>query len=81
MRRHTAASRHIRSLSRDLSVVDIFGRVDGRFAVNTILVASARFRRVEAGLQFVQQCVMMISTWSATYLDKILALGFCHQWL
>lgn len=47
---HAASARHGRGLGGDLGMVDVFGGVDGGFAVDAVFVAGAGFGRVEAGL-------------------------------
>jgi len=50
LRGHAAATRHVGGLGGDLGVGDVFGGVDGGFAVDAVFVAGAGFGRVEAGL-------------------------------
>lgn len=76
-----------RLLRRDLGVVDVFGGVDGRFAVDAVLVAGCRLGRVQAclrvgviQLEFVRRrecggCGLV------TNLDQVLAFGFGYKWL
>lgn len=47
---HAGVARHVGGLGGDLRVADVFGGVDGGFAVDAVLVAGAGFGRVEAGL-------------------------------
>ena len=56
LRRHvvwghaTTTPRHTCLWGRDLSMIDIFWRVDGRFGIDAIFIAGCRLRRIEAGL-------------------------------
>ncbi len=50
LRGHAAAARHVGGLGGDLGVGDVFGGVDGGFAVDAVFVAGAGFGRIEAGL-------------------------------
>jgi len=50
LRGHAAAARHVGRLGGDLGVGDVFGGIDGGFAVDAVFVAGAGFGRVEAGL-------------------------------
>lgn len=63
-------------------IVDIFRRVNGSFAIHPVLVASCRFRRVEAGLETSgdqSRGSTKHITGGITYLNEVLALGFGHQ--
>ena len=51
---HAGVARHVGRLGGDLSVADVFGRVDGGFAVDAVFVAGARFGSVEAGLEHIR---------------------------
>ena len=54
---HAGIARHVSRLGGDLSVADVFRRIDGGFAVDAIFVASARFGSVEAGLEYIRLCI------------------------
>ena len=50
LRCHALAARHAGLWGWDLGVVHVFGRVDSRFGINTVLVARCRLGRIKASL-------------------------------
>ena len=51
LRLHTSATGHGGLGSWNLRVIDVFGRVDGRFGIDAILIARRRFGRIETCLE------------------------------
>ena len=82
LRCHALTARHAGLWGWDLGVVHVFGRVDGRFGINAVLVARCRLGRIKACLgrttlmgRYISICVL----W--TYLDEILAFRLSNEGL
>lgn len=66
---------HTCLLRWDLGMVNVLGRVYGRFTVDTVLVTGCRLWRVQACLEVIEHDAI-VSTSPSAYLNEIFPLSF-----
>jgi hypothetical protein len=80
-RHSTGVARHATGLlGRDLCVA-LLGRVDWAVSIDTVRRIASGLGSVQTGLRCVSSRNTVLSDCEVAYLDEVLALGLCDEWL